>query len=186
MHSLDSHSTLIDYYLTKTAWQLRYFSLNLKGLFLHILALYKIFHHAIIWFDDGADASPSQGNKDCSDVVFLFLGFMREFASLSLGRSSSMSYCSGLTQQMGISQSSMLIHFLCTRIGHIYCEFHWIYAHPFYNNVYVCFLCDRMTGENGLILAKSEIGLVSNCLQKQRLVWGYLYPLFSSYFCHFE
>lgn len=97
MRSLDSHSNLIDdYYLSKIAWKLSYFSPSLKALFLHILALCKISDHAVTWFDDGADASPSQGNKDCPRVFFVFFGFMWEFASLTVAPSFSVAYCSGL------------------------------------------------------------------------------------------
>jgi len=72
----------------------------------------------------------------------VFLGFMQQFAVLSVGHSSSPSYCSGLTQQITISPSSMLICFACTQIWYIYCEFHGIYAPPLVhfviNNLYLC------------------------------------------------
>lgn len=176
MHSLDSHSNLIDdYYLSKIAWKLSYFSPSLKALFLHILALCKISDHAVTWFDDGADASPSQGNKDCPRVFFVSFGFMWEFASLTVAPSFSMAYCSGLTQHMIISQSSMFICLAYTWIELTFCEFHGMYVHLLVhfviNNVYLCFAVTAwLFGESGFILERSGIRLVSNCLWKPGLV----------------
>lgn len=187
MHSLDSHSILIDdYYLSKIAWQLSYFSPSLQGLFLHILALCKISDHAVCGLMIVQTQVLLKVTKTVLEV-FCFLGFMWEFASLSVGPSFSMSYCSGLTQQMIISQSSMLICLTCTQIECTFCEFHLIHVnllvHFVINNVYLCSVVTAwLFGESGFILERSGIRLVSNCLWKHGFI---LWVSVSTYFLLF-